>query len=336
MGSGFLKAKWYERLMLRGTLVSLIPSKEHAARRKHFSKALSQQNLLEWEPVIKSKIAFRIAAMKSEGQGGDPVDILMHFTSMATEVVVELCYGDATDPEQSAARNALVQGIQSELLLPQSERFKNLPFGLRCLPLSITRLILRSFGPPINNSRLTLFEKYREGKKQTLLSKALAENASGADGALPWSIIIKEALAFLVAGRDTTAVTATYLIWAVLKHPEVHDRLKDELTNKLDEECTISDIQSLPYLHCVIQETLRLYGAVSTALQRTAPQGGCQVGEVFVPEGTTVTTQAFTMHRNLDIFDDPLRYCGSSQRYRRILRRRVGSCLKDGRIRVRR
>ena len=307
MGSGFLKAKWYERLMLRGTLVCLIRSKDHAARRKHFYKAFSQQNILKWETEIQSKIAFRIAAMKQESQSGKAVDILTHFKSMATEVVVELCYGESTEPEHRAARNALTQGIRSELLLPQSERFQSLPFYLQYLPPPITRLILRSLGTPINNNRLESFEKYCEGQKQTLLSKALAENASGVEGALPWSIIVKEALAFFVAGRDTTAVTATYLIWATLKHPEVHDRLKEELTTKLGEEPTILEIQSLPYLHFVIQETLRLYGAVSTALPRRTPKGGYQVGDVFVPEGTTVTTQAFTLHRNPDIFNDPLR-----------------------------
>lgn len=44
-----MKAPWYEQLVLRGTLVSLTRSKEHAARRKHFSNAFCQQNKLEWE-----------------------------------------------------------------------------------------------------------------------------------------------------------------------------------------------------------------------------------------------------------------------------------------------
>jgi cytochrome P450 len=83
--------------------------------------------------------------------------------------------------------------------------------------------------------------------------------------------------------------------------------LREELTTSLSEELSISEVQSLPYLHCVIQETLRLYGAVSTGLPRRTAKGGCQVGDVFVPEGTTVTTQSFTLHRNAKTFKDPLR-----------------------------
>ena len=306
MGSPFLKGKWYEKLMLRGTLVCLIPSKEHAARRKHFSRAFSQQNLLEWESVIKSKVSFRIAVIKKEGFGGQAVDILAQFKSMALEVMVELCYGESTDAEQVSTRNALVKGIRSELLLPQSERVQNLPFYFRYLPLPITRLILQKLCcRTITQPKLGL-RNTADGHKQTLLSKALAENEDGAEGALPWPIIVKEAIAFFVAGTDTTAVTATYLIWAVLKHPEVHEKLRDEIIT-LSEEFSISDAQSLPYLHCVIQETLRLYGAVSAGLPRRTPKGGSWVGEVFIPEGTTVTTQSFTLHRNPDIFDEPLK-----------------------------
>jgi azaphilone biosynthesis cytochrome P450 monooxygenase len=83
--------------------------------------------------------------------------------------------------------------------------------------------------------------------------------------------------------------------------------LKEEVS-KLSPDFSIAEVQSLPYLQYVIQETLRLYGAVSSGLQRRTPKGGCQVGEVFVPEGTTVTTQSFTLHRNPEIFEAPLRY----------------------------
>ena len=307
MGSGFLKTKWYERLMLRGTLVCIVPVKEHAARRKHFSKAFSQQNLNEWESAIKTKIAFRIAAMRNEGGGGKDVDILAQFKAIATEVVIELCYGESTDAEQASTRNALAQSIRNELLLLQSERAQNMAFYLRYLPRLLPRLIVKKFIPrSITQPKLQLW-KSDEEHKQTILSKALADNEAGLEGALPWLIIVKEAIAFLVAGTDTTAVTATYLIWAILRHPKVHARLAEELS-QLPPEFTITQVQSLLYLHCVIRETLRLYGAVSTGLPRRTPKGGCQVGDVFVPEGTTVTTQAFTLHRDSEVFENPLNF----------------------------
>ena len=106
--------------MLRGTLVCIVPSNEHAARRKHFPWAFSLKNLLESESVTRAGVTFRIAAMKNQGHEGRDVNNLAHFKSMATEVVIELCYGESTDAEQASIHNALVQGIRNELLLPQS------------------------------------------------------------------------------------------------------------------------------------------------------------------------------------------------------------------------
>ena len=140
--------------------------------------------------------------------------------------------------------------------------------------------------------------------KHTLLSKALAENEEGVG--LPDDIIVMEAKAFIVAGTDTTAVTMTYLIWAVIKHPDVKAQLQEEVES-LPENFTVADVQKLKYLHLVINEALRLYGSVSGSLPRATPKGGSWLGEYFIPEGTTVTTQSFTVHRNPSIFRDPLR-----------------------------
>lgn len=142
----------------------------------------------------------------------------------------------------------------------------------------------------------------REPKRHTLLSKAIRE--AGVDCQLPEEILVKEQKAFIVAGTDTTAITATYLIWQILKHPEVKARLQDEL-RCLKDDFSIGDVQALKYLHCVINETLRLNGSVSSTLQRITPKGGREIGGYFIPEETRVTTQSFTLHRNPDIFQDP-------------------------------
>jgi cytochrome P450 len=140
--------------------------------------------------------------------------------------------------------------------------------------------------------------------KHTLLTKALAENEEGIG--LSDEVIVREAKAFIIAGTDTTAVTIMYLIWAVLKHPEVRARLQEEV-EFLAGEFSMADIQKLSYLQLVINESLRLYGSVSGSLPRATPKGGSQLGAYFVPGGTTVTTQSFTVHRNPNIFKEPLK-----------------------------
>ena len=147
----------------------------------------------------------------------------------------------------------------------------------------------------------TLREKGQEAPG-TLFSKTVTQ---GDEKALTDYEVEREASNFIVAGSDTTAVTLTYLIWAVMRHPEVRSRLQSEVDD-LKPNFTKDDAQSLEYLNMVIQEALRLYGAAPGALPRTVPPGGRELEGHYLPEGATVSTQAYTLHRLADVFPNPL------------------------------
>lgn len=116
-----------------------------------------------------------------------------------------------------------------------------------------------------------------------------------------------EAGNLIVAGSDTTAITLTYLIWAVLKRPELRNALEEELRD-LKPEFTEIDLEALPLLNAVIEETLRLYGAAPASLPRMVPSGGTKLGKYFMPGGTTLCTQAYTIHRDASLFTEPDKY----------------------------
>ena len=118
---------------------------------------------------------------------------------------------------------------------------------------------------------------------------------------------VMEAGALVVAGSGTTAVTLTYLIWAVLSHPQVQKRLEEEVAT-LDVGFTDANLETLPYLNAVIEESLRLYGSAPGSLPRTVPESGLQVQGYYIPPGYTVETQAYTIHRDPRMFDNASRY----------------------------
>jgi cytochrome P450 len=137
----------------------------------------------------------------------------------------------------------------------------------------------------------TIFDKMiQQGEEETLTSEQ----------------IVREASNLLVAGSDTTARTLTYLIWAVLSSSDrsILSRLLVEV-NSLQEGFASDDVSALPVLKCVIQETLRLYGAAPGALPRSVPKGGRELCSFYLPEGSIVSSQAYTLHRNAAIFPDP-------------------------------
>jgi cytochrome P450 len=66
----------------------------------------------------------------------------------------------------------------------------------------------------------------------------------------------------------------------------------------LSQELTFDELSRGPLLNSVIEETLRLYGAAPGALPRTVPPNGVDMLGHFLPGGTVVSTQAYTIHRD--------------------------------------
>ncbi|XP_015965898.1 cytochrome P450 704C1-like [Arachis duranensis] len=80
-------------------------------------------------------------------------------------------------------------------------------------------------------------------------------------------------LSFIIAGRDTTAVTLSWFLYLLCKNPHVQEKIAQEVrdTTKLKNTCNIDEItnaltegtlQKMNYLHAALTETLRLYPAV--------------------------------------------------------------------------
>lgn len=141
-----------------------------------------------------------------------------------------------------------------------------------------------------------------------IFRKIIAESKTeNADGSLADLDIQSEAANFIVAGTDTTAITLTYLIYNVLKDRDLQKRLEDEVET-LRETFDSRDVEGLELLNAVLEEALRLWGAAPGSLLRMVPKNGVHLDGYFVPEDTTVSTQAYTIHRDPEIFPDPERY----------------------------
>lgn len=146
----------------------------------------------------------------------------------------------------------------------------------------------------------TNFANNPAAAKPTLFRKLFEAGEAG----LSDDEIRAEAQAYIVAGSDTTATTLTYLIYSVCSHADVRQKLVKELM-KLPDDYAHSDLRELPHLNNVIDETLRLYAAVPSALPRLMPVGGAHLAGYFIPGETVVSTQAWTLHRDPHVFPDP-------------------------------
>ena len=84
---------------------------------------------------------------------------------------------------------------------------------------------------------------------------------AGDDDKLDDDEILAQAITFLVAGYDTTANTLGFTCYLLATHPDIQQKLRDEIDSKCTDSDTIDyDILfDLPYLDMIMSETLRLY-----------------------------------------------------------------------------
>lgn len=121
-------------------------------------------------------------------------------------------------------------------------------------------------------------------------------------------VIRDEILNIMIAGRDTTAATLTFVVYMLAQHPDVLRRLREEILSKVgsSRRPTYDDMRDMKYLRAVINETLRLYPPVPfnirTSTEPTVWPGIDGGKPIYIPPNTRVPYSVFLMHRRTDLW----------------------------------
>ncbi|XP_065847598.1 cytochrome P450 81Q32-like [Euphorbia lathyris] len=119
-------------------------------------------------------------------------------------------------------------------------------------------------------------------------------------------IIKGQILIMVAAGTDTSAATLEWAMSLLLNHPEVLQKARKELDKVVGKDRLVdeSDCSRLPYLHSIINETLRLY-PVTPLLVPHESSADCTIGGYDIPAGTMLLVNAWALHRDPTVWDDP-------------------------------
>jgi cytochrome P450 len=111
-------------------------------------------------------------------------------------------------------------------------------------------------------------------------------------------------LTFIVAGHETTALTLSWALYLCAFDQAVQDRARKEAQSVLQgRTATAKDLESLPFIRMIVDETLRLYPPAGI-LSRTAQERDELCGREVLP-GDTVMIPIYALHRNRLLWDDP-------------------------------
>lgn len=115
------------------------------------------------------------------------------------------------------------------------------------------------------------------------------------------------AFSISIAGSEGTATTLSGATFLLLRHPDAHRRLVDEIRGNFAAETDITasnTAEKLPFLSAVLNESVRLYPPVAITLPRRVPANGEVIDGRFVPAGYTVGVNHLACYRSGSNFED--------------------------------
>ncbi|KAL2815869.1 cytochrome protein [Aspergillus cavernicola] len=128
----------------------------------------------------------------------------------------------------------------------------------------------------------------------------------------PGSLLLPEEMLpnysfLMMAGSETTATLLSGCTFYLLQQLESYKRLVSEIRDRFSSsaEVSLSSLGTLPYLHSVITEALRMYPPVPLGMPRVIPAGGAVISGRYVPEKTTVAVASWAGSRSSSNFSQP-------------------------------
>lgn len=181
------------------------------------------------------------------------------------------------------SRQAKILGLLAMMAPPMVPILRRLPLQ-RNVDVQLAAQKIRSVSRHVIEEKVQIL-KEKGTRDIDILSVALES------GGFTVENLVDQTMTFLAAGHETTATATTWAVVALCQHPEIQNRLREEIRAKLPSvdagaEMTAELIEGLPYLHAVCNEVLRYYAPVHFT-RREAIRDTTILDQV-IPKGTQV------------------------------------------------
>lgn len=296
-------------------IFSISDPKAHRNRQRFYAKAFSDDTLKSnTEPAVRRLVETAVASIRRDAtQSRDhSADVYKWCMLFGSDVAFQVIYGDSRTNGLMATNKTIDEVIMGAYLQ------RMIAWSHFCFPLFLLGRWLSPLSPTLRNifhveKRYADFWEEGQRQREIAAKTVFVQNTkySKIDGVFSVSEEVKlsdvdiahDITTFLGAGGEPVGATLVFLIWQVLRMPDLQRELEAEVAG-LTEPLTESSSAQLPILNAVIYETLRLYGGGVTQMPRYAPVA-TDLGGYIIPPGTAVVTHTGALHRNPGAWEDP-------------------------------
>ncbi|KAL8919063.1 MAG: hypothetical protein Q9172_005164 [Xanthocarpia lactea] len=262
---------------------------KHKAVRKMLAPAFNPRALKEQEPALHDHVNRFIGQLAKLGTTDNGVDIREWFDWLACDIAGDMGYGYSFNNVKEWKDDLRIQTFVLTDILARSHLFLatfrriglwgTLNQMMKRFPL-LYPLVFLALPPKLATTLPTLLKSNlrivqdRVARRKNLshpdyFSLLLPEDQP----VPPDDFLVAQANHLIVGGFDPDTNLFTGAVHYLLENPETYERLRDEIRGTFSswEQISNDALQLLPYLHSVIEETLRLHTNGAFGLPRTSP-----------------------------------------------------------------
>ncbi|KAJ5712553.1 benzoate 4-monooxygenase cytochrome P450 [Penicillium malachiteum] len=341
-GSGFERTDFYRMFDVYGrqNLFTFAEVKKHAERKKLLAHAYSKSAMLSpnaiAKPLIERNVQAYMELLDREKSVAEEIFQSLHWFSL--DSITGFIYGDNYGGTDAVRGNEDHRRLINDIIDPSRRQLswyavhlggytkwlysrtgflEKLVTGLGMLPMQkpATYTGIRSHAYKSS----TAFELAASDKSPvealSIMEKLWKHATSGKAPHLDSLDMASELADHFLAGIDTTSDTLMFALWALSRqeNQQYQEKLIAEVLRVSKADCnedgnpTVEAADKLPYLDAVIKETLRLYAPLPASEPRSLPVD-TTIDGYLIPADTVVSMSPYTLHRNPDVFPEPLKF----------------------------
>lgn len=240
---------------------------------------------------------------QAEAVGGPPREVLAEMSAVSLQIVGKALFGTALRGHVEEFRDSVTGMLRYMMHLNQSPLTP---------PLWVPTAANRRGREALSSLDRVVWEIVNErraegGDQGDLLSMLLGARDEATNEAMDDQQLRDEMVGFLVAGHDTVANALAWTWYLLDRHPEVERRLHEQIDEVLGTRPpTLADLEDLPYVRMVFQESMRLYPPLPGTLRQ--PYEPDVVGGTPVGPRDVIAILPYALHRNPTLWEDPERF----------------------------
>ena len=249
------------------------------------------------------------------------VDLLYAFRSFTLDTIMCFTFGGCVNAiDAPAFSDPIILAMDASLrMLPF---LKNFPM-IRDLIFAIPPSLVMRFVPNAKDLAPRLYQvrdliqqqlkgvlncpsKLNEVPHQTLFHRMLDPQAYRRKELPDLTALHDEGFTLIFAGANTVADTLLMGHWHTMQNRALLENLRKELLTvwpTLEQQPSLSDLETLPLLTATIKESLRFIPS-GVSLTRVVPPGGAVIAGQQIPGGTTVGMAILHVHQSAEVWGE--------------------------------